>query len=206
MNAPVPEYFEYLRDAGEKSRVYPLYYDESTKWFELGGLPIPLTDFDPYGMSPVSLGIEDRDLEIDELAYTPLMLPSFGPVIVGPKLHVWAYENPDRVANTARVMHEAFITFMDDPEEIPFSNDGGFMGFAAGLREGGGIGLQVMGNCACMGPDPNGFLIRDRMEVGFAEYDLHNADSQAQRASLFAGLGHMARLSVQREPAQKQLF
>lgn len=69
------------------------------------------------------------------------------------------------------------------------------MGFSAGRRELGGIGVQVMGNCACMGPEVEGVFINDQFEHGFAEYGFHNADYSWQRASLCAGMGHMALLA-----------
>jgi hypothetical protein len=68
------------------------------------------------------------------------------------------------------------------------------MGFASRILEEGRINLQVWGDCACLGSAYGG-LFRDVMEKGFVEYELHNADSQVQRAALYAGIGHLAHLA-----------
>jgi hypothetical protein len=92
-----------------------------------------------------------------------------------------------------------FASFLSNPDELPLQDEDGFgfMGFNAHLQENEGLRLQVFGNCACMGPEWPGDLIHG-VENEFAEYHLHNADTQAQRVSLYAGLGHLASLAAQR--------
>jgi hypothetical protein len=69
-------------------------------------------------------------------------------------------------------MHKAYAAFLDDPSQISGEKGVGHMGFASGPREYGGIHLQVMGDCACMGPSPHSFYITNQFENGYAEYDL----------------------------------
>lgn len=54
----------------------------------------------------------------------------------------------------------------------------------------GEVSVQTMGICACLGVD---YTVHDSWRcVGFSEYTPHNIDNRAQRASVLAGLGHIA--------------
>lgn len=211
----IPHYFEYLKEKGDRSRVYPFAYDQSVQGFVIAKRTVALEDFDPHTFNFHELGLDGEEVDFDDLSEQALVIPSFGALIAGPRLHEWAKRHPREVAAARQVMREAFRSLTADDElladmldEEGSSDDPvGHLGFAASLRgEAAGVHLQVLGNCACMGPDPHGNYIEGQFEEGFAEYGLHNADSQAQRASLYAGLGHLAWLTDARQPGQGRLF
>jgi hypothetical protein len=195
----IPEFYQYRKEEGEKSHLHPFSYRNDDSVFEIAGVEIPLADFDPYSFNPYlpEFGIDPDGIEIDDIPNHPALIPTFGNLLVGPKLHDWANQNTDQLLNVFKVMHKAYAAFYDDPSQISGEKGVGHMGFASGPREDGGIHLQVMGDCACMGPNYNSFYIRNQFENGYAEYDLHNADFQFQRASLYAGLGHLARRAAE---------
>ncbi|NNN21649.1 MAG: hypothetical protein HKL80_06565 [Acidimicrobiales bacterium] len=191
----IPSFFNYLKSEGDKSGLYPFAYVNEDKAFSIGDGKVALTDFDPYTFSSDELGLGDG-IDIDEMPQQAALISIMGGVIIGPKLHEWVEANPKVLADTYKVMYEAYVAFLDDLSQVPAERTTSHMGFASGLREYGGIGLQVLGNCACMGPNPQSYYIDGQFEHGFGEYDLHNADSQVQRASLYAGLGHLAQLTT----------
>jgi hypothetical protein len=135
---------------------------------------------------------------------------SFGGPISCPRLRDWVTANPERVREAIPVMHDVYKSFLDEPDDMPVleENHHTHMGFAAGIyRESDeyrGVGLQVLGNCACLGINPMSHKVKGGSENGFVEYDLHNADTNAQRVSLFAGLGYLATLAS--APEQFKLF
>jgi hypothetical protein len=191
----LPSYFEHMKTRGDsKSYLWPITYDSRARQFHIGSKSVQLTEFDPYEFSPDALGLEETDLEITEMALHPLMIPDFGSVIGGPKLHNWAARNPEHASREGiDAMYEA-LTSLVDGEGISKEADG-HTGFDLQVRNQGALNLQVWGNCACLGVNLEGLLVVDGMEKGYAQYDLHNADTQAQRASLYAGIGHLARLA-----------
>jgi hypothetical protein len=42
----------------------------------------------------------------------------------------------------------------------------------------------------------DGNYLDGQFEYNWGEYDTHNADTQRERASLFAGMGHLAQLCI----------
>lgn len=204
----VPGYFEYLQEAGRGSGLSSFVYDQTARQFLIDDQTVALKDFDPYNYNPYVLnGIDYEGLPVTAMPETALLIPSHGGLIVGPNLHNWAQENIDSVLAATDVMHEAYTQFVEDsPDDISSERSVGHFGFNAGLREDGGIHLQVLGDCACMGPDPHSHTIEGHFENGYAQYELHNADYPMQRASLYAGLGYLAFLAEGRDPAQATLF
>src|SRR3546814_10957233 len=132
-------------------------------------------------------------------------MPNYGNLSVGPKLHNWAKENPEKISSARAVMRQVMSQFFESEVELG-EDEAGHMGFAANLRESGGIHLQVFGNCACMGPDPNGYLINNQFEYGFAEYGLHKIDSEAHHVSIYAVLVHLAALATGKKTLRNKLF
>lgn len=59
----------------------------------------------------------------------------------------------------------------------------------------GEVFVQTVGMCACLGVD---YTVHGSWRrVGFSEYTHHNIDNRAQRASVLAGLGHIAYIANQ---------
>lgn len=197
--AKVPGYFETKRDQWNEpnSDLLPFDYDANGQEFKVGETALELAEFDPYKSSPDVEEDGAGSIPIDKMHEHPLMIPTMSGVIGGPKLHEWATANSELVAKEAtEVMHRAFVSLIDEEFASEVKNvSAGFMGFDAGARENGGVVLQVFGNCACLGVSQDGLFVYDGMENGYGQYELHNADSQAQRASLYAGIGHLARLA-----------
>lgn len=191
----LPSFYEYLKEHGKTTGLFAFDYDRDQQKFFIGGETTDLADFDPYSYSP-DLEAENEEVSFDEMRDLPLMIPILSGVIGGPRLHQWAKENPDTLRETAvEIMHNAFTSLADEEFARDIKNEpAGFMGFDSGVRQHGGIHLQVFGSCACMGVSQDGMFINEGVEKGFGQYELHNADSQAQRTSLYAGLGHIARL------------
>lgn len=203
----LPSYFEYMKEhEKEPNSMFDFSYDHSIYAFNIANAQISLADFDPYTFSTHDTDVDEGDsLLVDALLHKRLVLPSYGGLIAGPTLHEWIGENSGTVQReTPKVMYEAFISMVKEPQEI---SDGSFghMGFDTRVSETGSLILQVFGNCACMGVNQHGGMIQG-IEEGFAQYDLHNADSQVQRASLYAGIGHLAFVAKGAAPAQGRFF
>lgn len=205
--AELPSYFEHrLSNPGpdRSSGLYEFSYDEAEKVFTIGKTAVKVADFDPYRFNEYELlaDPDEETIELAELAEQLAILPPASGAIGGAKLHDWVWNNQDALPPTRQVMHAAMATAYEHPETIIFDEDDehGFMGFAVHLREPNGkpdgLRFQVFGNCACMERDLYGLFI-EGTEHGFTQYGLHNADLPAQRAGLYAGLGHLAKLAAE---------
>lgn len=195
----LPSYFETKRNKWDEavSGLLPFQYDADNREFQIGETSIELAEFDPYKFTPDVDEDDAGNIPIDQMHEHPLMISVMSGVIGGPKLHEWATANSQVLAKEAtEVMHQAFVSLIDEEFASEVKNEtAGFMGFDAGVRENGGVVLQVFGNCACLGVSQDGLFVYDGMENGYGQYELHNADNQPQRASLYAGIGHLARLA-----------
>lgn len=192
----LPSYFERkIEEDDVVLPVFPFSYVESDSEFDIAGERISLRQFDPFEFS--GFHIEDKAIPYSRMTDYPVLIPGFGGLIAGPKLHDFAVQNSNALIDSSRAMERAYFTLEPDHRDTDTDYLGpGFMSFRAWVREHGGIGLQVLGNCACSGPDLHSYFIRDGIEEGFAEYDLHNTDTQAQRAAIYAGMGHLAFLAA----------
>jgi hypothetical protein len=194
--AQLPGYFEYKKELNENSGLNPFSYDSERKLFTVSNEKIPFEVFDPLTFI-LNSDIRFEGIPVDEITAHPALIDSTGHLIVGPSLHAFIEVNPQEVAKVASVMRDAYVSVVDDSSHIPPLNDDvTHMDFAAGIREGGGVRLQVFGNCACLEPDPESIYIQDQFEYGYAEYNEHNADAKEQRAALYAGMGHLATLTA----------
>lgn len=195
----VPGLFRHRAEEGEPSGLQPFSYDETSKVFLVGETVIDLVQFDTPTFPYIYEGDKDG-IPVEEMLNYPAFIP-VGTILVniigGPKLHNWIAANPDKVRDAHKVMVDAFSAFLDEPlgESLTREDVHGSSGFRITAGQNGGLDLQVAGDCACSGPDLYSHHIRGQFENGFAEYDLHNADIQAQRASLYAGIGHLSRLA-----------
>lgn len=185
------------------SGYYPFYYDADTKMFVVGDRKVAVAEFDPFRLVAEKLEYDDDtdSLPFDELAEHPLMLPGFGAPLSGPKLLAWVKEHMGSLTpDIARVIAEAYQQFEPDVDIETLIGAGSHIEFHASVDEFGRPRFQTLGSCACLSVDVDSYILEPGgeipgVEAGFAEYDLHNADTKAQRASLFAGLGHAARLA-----------
>lgn len=180
-------------------------YDIEYEHFKIGDRHVAQENFDPFKYIP-ELGDKEKQLTPDEMPEHPLMLyPITGP-IGSPILHSWVRQNPEQVLEVRELIHKVFVSFYDNDEEIELGEAVGAWGFESHVTEDGGVHLQTLGDCACMGLTPHSHVIEGRLENDFGQYDYHNTDSQAQRVSLLAGLGHIARLASGRPLDQRTLF
>jgi hypothetical protein len=198
----LPEHFQFWQERGgipDYVDLLPFKYEYESSSFRVGSAAIDIHDFDPYTFNSYQLNIRGEGIQLPEIFDHAVLLPNMGAPITTPVLYEWTHKNPNQLPGATAVMKEVFASFLSNPDELPLQDEDGFgfMGFNAHLQENEGLRLQVFGNCACMGPEWPGDLIHG-VENEFAEYHLHNADTQAQRVSLYAGLGHLASLAAQR--------
>ncbi len=93
---------------------------------------------------------------------------------------------------TQKVMREVQSAMIDrDLSGEPLN--AGFMGYNAEfLREGQPV-LSVIGNCACLSVDYDGFMFDESdWDTGYTSWDAHNIDGDQQWASLYAGVGYLS--------------
>jgi hypothetical protein len=195
---PIPRYFERLQAENIESDLYAFYYDRDDQTFRINDLIVPLAGFDPYEFDPDLYDLKLEKVKIEDIHDHPALLPDAGSVIAGPRLHEWSREHPYSLDEVALVMREAFSSLRnDDLIDAMDESSLGQHGFSVYNRDDGGLSLQVAGDRACLNPELNGLRIEDRFEHGFAEYELLNAFLPEQRASLYAGLGHLASLAAE---------
>lgn len=139
------------------------------------------------------------DEELDDVLQYPVAHTSTHPLML-PKLHQWLNTNCDNRTlfdETREVMRAVFVALRPDMDYVD-SNPGGFIGFNV-QRVGGEyphLLFQTLGNCACMGVEALGPFGRRFWSGGVAYFTNHNVDTHAQRVSLLAGLGHIARRAM----------
>jgi hypothetical protein len=192
--AQLPEFYKHLSAKGERSKAQPFQYIEENRHFLIGGEILDLVKFDPYTYVPDELGIDYEGILPEEMPDHPALIRGFGPIIGGPKLHTWVLSNREAVREVHKVIIDAYQILDPDLPKSVLKRSGSHMSFDSYLDSYDHLTLITFGNCACMGPDPDGTFIEGN-EAGFSEYVLHNADLRAQRSSLYAGFGHIARLA-----------
>lgn len=119
-------------------------------------------------------------------------------VVTGPTFHdfIETSKGQEVIRETPQVMfdvHNALHTVV-----VPKSTIGDSFGFEASRFRPGQVLLSVLGNCACFGPNLDGYAVRDsEWPLKFAEYEEHNIDYSAQIISLYAGIGYIAGKAVE---------
>ncbi|MBC7546328.1 hypothetical protein H7171_01120 [Candidatus Saccharibacteria bacterium] len=195
----LPKYLQYLAETDTNTTLQPFSYDTANKSFLVADIPVPLKDFDPYNFDPFGAGLDGIGLHVDEIGRHPLYLSILaGRLVVSPSLHEWAKTHSSEVVQTWQVIRDAYqhleVNFKSGV--LMENRSTSHIGFVAGLRDYGSIHLQTMGDCACMGPVVDGTYVFEQFENGWGEYEIHNAFENAQQSSLFAGMGHLARLAA----------
>ena len=138
----------------------------------------------------------------NDLAASPVCINIFGNPIANKVFHDYLGRLLDdetgygSVANSVRqVLRSVFETLAPGFIEEESDPDGAF-GFNFYVDQNKHVTLHTLGECACLGPNPTGFMVNDRdwEEEGVCEYVFHNIDFDAQQWSLLAGMGHLALL------------
>lgn len=192
----LPNYFEYLNSQDKQSGCHPFAYDRDRQAFVVGGKEIGVEVFSPYTFNPDEHGLSWDGLPIDEIKdHSVMIIGGIGRILSGPKMREFVAANPSQIDQADKVMREVFDHLHgDDEQQDLYEDEGGAYDFAARVREGNNLNLQVLGNCSCMYLDPEGDYA-DPPELGFAEYTFHNDFIDAQTVSLSAGMGHLAVLA-----------
>ncbi len=194
----VPKVFTRRTDNGQEHGYYPFSYDEAEKSFYIADQKVPANEL---GWSTcmklkVEGALEGMQPDLSDIAEQTLLVPGFGNILGGRKLHEWLAESPERIGEAVPVMKDTYAYITQEDSELMDSN---LWGFGSGLKEDGTLHLNVIGDCACLGVLPDSFVLKvgpeSRFEEGFAEYSLHNIDTEAQLASIYSGIGHLARLA-----------
>lgn len=191
----LPEDFEHFTD--EELGYLDFSYDHSLGQFYIGGKNFSLSDSD----------IEDRLLfpegEIvpkEKLKSHPVILDNFGHPATTPKLFSWITSIDEKpvFAEASAVMKDVYIRISGERLSDEDIASRIHYDFGVGFIREGHMTLRVIGNCACLGTNPEGnFISGDDWDTGYTELELHNVDSAEQHISLFAGLGHLATLANQ---------
>lgn len=171
-------------------------YDAESRQFTVGSEQVPLSEFDEseYRRTPPEpLKLEQAQTLIDE---SSLLLNSFGAHFQTPRMYKWL-TSLDAAAwqsasdNVTDVMIDAFAEVSDMPRKQLLK--GSLWGFGTTFYRPGHPSFTVLGDCACYGVSPQGYVFgQDSWEDGFAEYTPHNIDFPAQRIALYAGAGALA--------------
>ena len=126
--------------------------------------------------------------------------------IGAPRFHEWlgrvAADNGlagEVKSSTIEVIRSVFVA-LEPNIEIPDTGDPGPFGFNMSVTPNSHARLYTYGDCACLGPNPEGHWAADRdWDEGYCEYDWHNTFADTQIWSLLAGMGHLARLASQEQ-------
>jgi hypothetical protein len=198
----IPRVFARNMEAFGDHDYYPFKYVEEEKNFYIADVSLPLQDLDWSSCGDLEIDgkLKGKQPQLQEIADQTLLIPTFGNILGTRKLHEWISKNPNRLAEAVSVMKNTYTTLTGkDKERL---TEGGIWGFNALLKDENTVHLSVIGDCACMGAIPESYVLESRFtnsrtEKGFAEYDLHNVDTQPQLASIYSGLGHIARLAAE---------
>lgn len=169
-----------------------LIYDQKRKMFSIGGEDHDVVSHDLYRNLLFPTGSQPPD---EELPRKAVLLNDFGNPITTPRFFRWL-----TTGNRVGIFHETSDVMRDVFEKLQGEKLKGKLhermdpfGFSCSFIREGHMTLSVLGNCACLGTNPDGHFVDWReWETGFAEYEFHNIDMPHQRISLLAGLGHLA--------------
>lgn len=184
MNPPLP--FSYNAEAGE---------------FLIGESRVLLADYPDHEPTMVADAITPETAE--ELAKgSALLLGFFGRLYQTPRMTAWLQSMGDRPERQVRatvtdVMVDVYAKVSGQELYRPHGDDP--WSFNLRFIRDGHPELSVLGNCACMGVSPDGLIFgRDSWGEGFAEYQQHNVDTDAQNIAIMAGAGTLASLALVR--------
>jgi hypothetical protein len=193
-------YYEYMPKFGElpyaiqhsEPELVQLTYDHEQEAFFTGSIEHAL---DSSELLDALLWPSGSVVPTENIADLPVLLDVFAHPITTPKLFTWLKEKggPKLFQETSDVMRDVFSKLQDIQLEKRHHKKMSPFGFSCEFIREGHVTLSVLGNCACLGTNPDGHTIDwYDWESGFAELEFHNIDMPEQRISLLAGLGHLA--------------
>ena len=173
-------------------------YSAETGDFLVGERRVPFADY-PDHEPPMPDAITPEAAE-ELVKGSALLLGFFGRLYQTPRLTAWLLsmgDGPERQVQTA-VTDVMIDVYTEVSGQKPYKSSGDDpWSFNLSFVRAGHPQLSVLGNCACMGVSPDGLIFgRDSWDEGFAEYQQHNIDTDAQNIAIMAGAGTLASLAL----------
>jgi len=177
-------------------RTVPFSYDHAEGMFTFGDEQVRPEQIPRFGMVHKS-GQETTPELVDELSAVVPFLHTFRSPIGTAAAQIFMREawTPALGLEATEIMADVFLELSDrydrsEKERLLKSRNFHIVP----NPDSSGVVLNTVGICACLGPD---FTVHyDWHPVGFQEYTYHNVDHSAKRASLLAGLGHIAKVAA----------
>lgn len=168
------------------------YYEHDERLFVVGGKEISVGD----ERLQHELRFPDGEpVPKEQINSHPVLLGLWAEPLATPKFYTWLDSQSDdsSFVETTHIMKEVFEEVSGEPLQGRHHNKMHPFGFSAGLLRKGHLNLSVIGNCACLGSNPDGHTVDwEDWDSGFVEMTLHNIDTRPQHVSIMAGLGHLA--------------
>lgn len=175
----------------EETYFRAFYYEHGIRTFVIGNQEVQATDEAVVNEFRFPKG---EPVSKEQIACNPVLLGLWGDTLATPKFYTWLNDQPKATfTETSHVMKQVFEDVSGDVLEADHHDTMHPFGFSAGLLRKGHINLSVLGNCACLGSNPQGHTVdSDEWYTGYVEMTIHNVDSRPQYVSIMAGLGHLA--------------
>lgn len=180
----------FLRET-EENYLRAFYYEHDIRTFVIGSREAQVTD--DTVVHEFSFP-KSEPVPKEQIASYPVLLGLWGGTLATPKFYSWLNEQPkDVFTETSLVMKQVFEDVLGDVLDGDHHDTMHPFGFSAGLLRKGHLTLSVLGNCACLGSNPNGHIVdSDEWDTGYVEMTTHNIDTKPQHVSIMAGLGYLA--------------
>lgn len=172
----------------------PFTYDADERMFTIGQEKVALDRYADYiAQHADSISSEQALALVEENA---LLLNVFDNHFQMPRMTEWIrsqtekdWQNVSNSITETMIQAYAEVSGYDKKQLLK----GTFMGFGLVLYRPGHPVFNVVGNCACYGVSPHGYVLDEHYwNDGFAEYESHNIDNQFQLTALHAGAGALA--------------
>lgn len=187
----LPELFKHYDDI----ELYSFSYDHANLQFNIAGQNIGVVSPD---LARELFYPSGETQPVSRLGHEPVWL-HIGSPLATPIFNSWLREHFDssQSADTHRVMLEVFEEVHGMKVGAINNKPDRLFGFSAAQTRPGHLELSVLGNCACLGVCVDGHVVDyHEWDTGYAQYEFHNIDFDAQRVSLLAGIGHLANKAI----------
>ncbi len=172
----------------------PFIYNSESKTFNVGADEITLEEYADFIAPPAEpISYEQAT---DLVAKSTLLLNVFDNHFQMPRMTDWIKSRTEKTwrdiqGDIAEIMIDAYAQVSGSDRKWLLKDT--FMGFGVTLYRPGHPVFNVVGNCACYGVSPHGYIFDEHYwSSGFAEYETHNIDNQFQLVALHAGAGALA--------------